>query len=783
MLRQYINEILDPLPISILYVLIGGMWVFTTLFFFSQAFPDQMITQRWEWVACFSGLLLTAGFLYAQIRQTEKTLENSGDALFWANRALKVRSKCSHILIRATEERELMEKICRTVAEAEGYLMAWVGLAEKDSNQTVRPVAQWGHEKGYLETLRLSWGDNEHGRGPTGIAIRSGQPCIVQHILTDPKWEIWREKALRFGYASSISLPLADDSGVFGALVIFAGEPEAFNTREVQLLEGLAEDLSYGITTLRMRKERDRGKRERMLLATIVEQETDGVLTFDPAGKIQYVNPAFERISGYRRVDIMGCDIRSFGKDGPNEPFFRTMVDCLAGGRTSTDHFINQRPDGTFYDIESRISPVCGTSGISAFAAVVRDLTHEVQLERQLCQAQKMEAIATLTDGIAHDFNNILAAIINNSEMALDHAPEGAVLREHLAIILKAGFRARNLVKQILTLSCQGEKEQQPVRLDAIVGECLKLLRASLPATIEIRYHTTEGLGETLADPTQIHQVVMNLCTNAADAMRDKGGVLDIRVENIDLEENDPRESTDLPAGRYLCLKVADTGHGMDRKIMERIFDPFFTTKGPGRGTGLGLSVVHGIVKNHHGGIAYTSEQDLGTTFRVFLPRTEPTEVVPEEKGPIPIQGGTECILFLDDEEDLVFAGQKMLETLGYEVVAGTDSLEALDVFRAQPDSFDLIITDQTMPRLTGERLAREALRLRPDLPIILCSGLAPNSAGAVTETAARAAGIREVMMKPMERSELARAIRRALDENPSRKGYADASNPHHRRR
>jgi nitrogen-specific signal transduction histidine kinase/CheY-like chemotaxis protein len=392
-------------------------------------------------------------------------------------------------------------------------------------------------------------------------------------------------------------------------------------------------------------------------------------------------------------------------------------------------------------------------------------LTHEVQLEQQLCLAQKMEAIATLAGGIAHDFNNILAAIITNTEMALDSAPEEAARGEHLALVLKAGLRAKNLVKQILTLSRQGEEERKPVRVELIVKECLKLLRASLPATIAISHPPAQGLGLVLADPTQVHQVVMNLCTNAADAMRKEGGVLNIQLANVNLPSDNPGGGPELPEGAYLRLTVADTGHGMDRKIMDRIFDPFFTTKGPGRGTGLGLSVVHGIVRNHGGGITFTSEPDRGTTFHVFLPRSDHAEDLPEENTPGPVIGGKERILFLDDEEALVHANQKILERLGYEVVAGTDSLEALEVFRAQPERFDLIITDQTMPHMTGDTLARKILQLRPDIPIILCTGFGQASSGALTEAAARATGIREVVRKPVERSEMARIIRRVLDE------------------
>ena len=744
--------------------LLCGLWVIPTILL-SKHFPNPELFLSWEMAPFLGCLLAAAGIIHYLVQHTEKTLQNSRSALQRVRLALKARSECSQVMVRATDEQELMGEVCRIIVDSEGYRLAWVGFARNDAEKTVWPVAQWGYENGYLKTLKVSWAENEHGCGPTGIAIRTGEPSVAQHILTDPKWGPWRERALQYGFASSISLPLADGDEVFGALVIFAGEPDAFDSQEVDLLKGLAEDLAHGITTLRLRQAQERGKQERMLLATIVEQEADGVLTFTTAGKVQYVNPAFETISGYSSAELVGSSIQDIRHSGRQGNSFRLMLESLANAQGRSGRFIDHRKNGTPYDVEARVFPVSGNSRITAYAAVIRDLTHEVHLERQLRQAQKMEAIATLAGGIAHDFNNILAAITINAELALDQVPQQDIVGEHLAIVLKAGMRARNLVKQIMTLSCQAEKERQPVRLELVVDECMKLLRPSLPATIETRHRCGEDFGLIQADPSQIHQVIMNLCTNAADAMRETGGTLDIRLQNVELAGGDFAVVPQLPEGSYVRLTVADTGQGMERNTMERMFDPFFTTKGPGRGTGLGLSVVHGIVKNHGGGITFSSELGKGTTFQVFLPRTDQPEQAATESDAVLRGGKGERILLLDDEEDLVFAGQRMLEKLGYEVVAGTDSLEGLEVFRAQPDHFDLVITDQTMPRLTGEKLAREILSLRQDIPIILCTGMGHKADGAIIEQSARAAGIREVIKKPVARLELASAIRRVLDQ------------------
>ncbi|MCD6334697.1 MAG: response regulator [Candidatus Latescibacteria bacterium] len=387
-----------------------------------------------------------------------------------------------------------------------------------------------------------------------------------------------------------------------------------------------------------------------------------------------------------------------------------------------------------------------------------REIEERKQVEKQLRQAQKMEAIGTLAGGIAHDFNNILAVILGFTEIALN-MPEDTRTQHWLKQVLKAGERAKELVQQILAFSRETEQERKPVRITPILKETLKLLSASLPATIEIREDVAAS-GTILGDPTQIHQVLMNLCTNAAYAMREEGGVLTVSQSDVELDVEAAARYPNLPPGSYLRLIVSDTGHGMDRAVMERIFDPYFTTKEPNEGTGLGLSVVHGIVQSYGGVITVDSEPGKGTSFHVVLPRID-REDTPKAETFAPLPTGNERILFIDDEEMLVEMGQEMLESLGYDVVALTNNLEALETFRAQPDRFDLVITDQTMPHKTGAELARELLRIRPDIPIILCTGFSE----IITEKQAEATGIRRFLMKPILRREMAQTIRDLLDE------------------
>ena len=370
-----------------------------------------------------------------------------------------------------------------------------------------------------------------------------------------------------------------------------------------------------------------------------------------------------------------------------------------------------------------------------------------------------MEAIGTLAGGIAHDFNNILSAIIGYAELAdIDTRRESSVASS-LAQILKAAFRARDLVRQILMFSRQSEVQFGPLQVNLIIKETLKLLRASLPATIQVRQDLGD-CGKILGDPTQVHQVVMNLCTNAYHAMSAEGGLLDISLSSVDIDAGHLVQGETLQPGQYLKLSVRDTGHGIDPEILHRIFEPYYTTREKGAGTGLGLAVVHGIVKNHRGAIQASSQVGVGSTFDVYFPKVEDYSVESEAEPEEPVRGGNECILFVDDEPALEELGGRLLSGLGYEVVTRSSAWEALQLFKAKTMTFDLVITDMTMPQLTGEKLALEILRIRPEMPIILCTGFSEQ----INNERARSLGIRALVMKPFLKNEMARTIRRVLD-------------------
>ncbi|MEA2083258.1 MAG: ATP-binding protein [Thermodesulfobacteriota bacterium] len=399
---------------------------------------------------------------------------------------------------------------------------------------------------------------------------------------------------------------------------------------------------------------------------------------------------------------------------------------------------------------------------IEYLMCTARDITERYQMEKEkkklearLQQAQKMEAIGTLAGGIAHDFNNILVPILGYSEMLLNDAPDDSDLKRDLNEIYNGAKRARDLVKQILAFSRQREYDLKPIKVHLVVKEALTLIRALIPVTIDIMQNIKD-CGLVMGDYTQIHQVVMNLFTNAYHATEKKGGNLKVTLKEVDLRVDDLKG---MSPGTYVCLMVSDTGIGMDQSTIDRVFDPYFTTKREGKGTGLGLAVVHGIIKSHGGHITVYSEPDKGSEFHVYLPAIKTQQETKQIKTR-PSEKGNERILVVDDEKMVLEIQQKMLKRLGYDVTALTSSVEALKAFQANPDNFDLIITDMTMPNMTGDQLAQKIMGIRTDIPIILGSGFSEK----MSNEKAKSLGIKGFLMKPVLMKDLSITIRRVLD-------------------
>lgn len=517
-------------------------------------------------------------------------------------------------------------------------------------------------------------------------------------------------------------------------------------------IQGIARDI-----TARRRAEMDLAR-----LAKAVEQAAETIVITNTQGEILYANPAFEKISGYTCKEVIGRNPR-FLKSGKHDAeFYRQMWATLERGKIWTGHFINRRKDGTEYQEEATISPIRDAAGkVINYVAVKRDVTHEMQLESQIRQSQKMEAIGTLAGGIAHDFNNILTAIFGNAHLLqMDVADQPQTL-ENTREIIKSAERASDLVRQILTFSRRREQNREVIRLDTIVKEAAKFLRASLPALIKVETSIATDTPTVLADSTQIYQVIMNLGTNAFHAMEGQAGTLTISLDRFAPDMNDLAANGELRSRDYARLVIADTGHGMDAKTLERIFEPFFTTKPVGKGTGLGLAVVHGIVRSHEGVITVASQAGQGTKFTLYFPAQTDGAAPLTSPGEELVGGNRQRILLVDDEVALTAVFERMLKRLNYEVTVTNNPQEAIALFQKEPGHYHLLITDLTMPQMDGLNLARQVHDIRPELPIMLVSGYC-----ALTTENLRAAGICELVEKPVSLAAIAEAIHRVMNRN-----------------
>ncbi|MBI9076619.1 MAG: response regulator [Desulfatibacillum sp.] len=507
---------------------------------------------------------------------------------------------------------------------------------------------------------------------------------------------------------------------------------------------------------------------------SLIETLPYGVVEIGMDGKISFVNRACQKIMGYSPEETTGAyvwDGRPLHEEQEalKQEFFQ-VVERLPRPKPWKGQFLSKY--GKLRDLQVVWDYNYDQSGqLEGFLTVITDITEKVEaekirksMEEGLKHSQRMESIGTLAGGIAHDFNNILNSIIGFTELSLDDAIPASLQEECLREVLQAGSRATGLVRQILTFARKGSEDPRPVRVSSITKEALQLLRSTLPAAIKIKQRiNSESL--VMADPTQIHQVLLNLCTNAAQSMEEKGGVLQVDLTDVVVDANFATTAPGIQPGDYMKIVVSDTGYGIPSDIIPSIFEPYFTTKGLGEGTGLGLAVVHGIVQSCGGDILVKSEIGKGAEFSVYLPlvRGKAEAIVEREPEPMPL--GQERILFVDDEPSIVKLGSKMLERLGYTVTTQTSSVEALNYARKKPQSFDMVITDMSMPDMNGDILATEIMKIRPGVPVILCTGYSSK----ITQEKAEAIGIRAFAMKPLRKAELARSIRQVLDK-PSAK-------------
>jgi len=522
--------------------------------------------------------------------------------------------------------------------------------------------------------------------------------------------------------------------------------------RVVDVLNEMSEQIASQMSKLQAAEEKYR---------SIVDSANEAILTLSIDGTINSWNRGACKVFGYESHEILGKSVAILIPEELQAEhqtlFFKALrKEPLIGYET-----IRLRKDGCRFPSELSLGPLKNDNGeVVGLSEIIRDTTQRTEseqrlkmMEQRLFQSQKMEAIGTLAGGIAHDFNNILSAVIGYTDLLQMNLPAPSEEYDYVLQIKQAGNRARDLVQQILTFSRQTEQELKPVEVSTIVKEVIKLLRSSLPATIEID-HRIQGQSLIMGDPTQLHQILMNLCTNAGHAMQEKGGLLTIELQRIELKDNLVSDQVSLSPGTYVQLNVTDTGHGIPAEHLDRVFDPFFSTKERGKGTGMGLSVVHGIVQSYNGAIYVYSEEGKGSTFKVFLPAIE-RRPEPEKRETIDLPRGTGHILFVDDEPVLVKLSTSQLESLGYTVSSRTDSLEALELFKKNPTRFDLLITDMTMPKMTGDELAREIKHIRSDIPVILCTGFSAK----ITAENIHQFEIDAFLMKPIIMQEMARIV------------------------
>jgi PAS domain S-box-containing protein len=514
------------------------------------------------------------------------------------------------------------------------------------------------------------------------------------------------------------------------------------------------------------RRERAMERSEKRFRAMIEHSADAMLLTRPQAGGILYVSPTFERFTGYRLDEVRGSQYLSLIHPDHREVSVRQRDETLRiPGKVVVQEVRIRHKDGGWRWVENTISNLLHEPGIRAVVMNLRDITERKQadaerarLEQRLRQAEKMEAVGRLAGGIAHDFNNILGGILGYAEMLVETTPAGSPQRRYAQNVLTAATRASALVEQILSYSRSQRGKRVPVELDRIVAETLELVRGSLGHGIRLETWLPEAPLYVVGDPTQLHQIMMNLCTNAIHAMGEHG-TLRVSLDPADIDADRVFQHTTLHAGRYARLTVADSGSGMDATTLTRLFEPFFTTKEVGKGTGLGLSLVYGIVTDSAGAIDVASTQGQGSSFAIYLPRVDSPVVAGDDAEAPVVRGNGERVLVVDDEEALMAVTSETLKRLGYEPAAFPDGAAALAEFESQPGSFDAVITDEVMPGLSGTDLARSLRRYRSDLPIMLVSGYI----GPMMSERALAAGVDAILKKPVQSHELASALARVL--------------------
>ncbi len=585
----------------------------------------------------------------------------------------------------------------------------------------------------------------------------SRAPLAVQDVKNDARLDFAEDFLQQQSIVSMLILPLTIRREVIGGLVLGSTEPRHFSAEEINLAWSVSEQVSGALARARLTQAHQR-------LFTAIAQTADSVVITDTEGSILYVNPAFERVSGYSQTEVNGQNPRIL-KSGKNKPeIYEELWASISQGEVWQGRLINKRKDGTFYTEDVTISPVRDDNGtIVNYVAVKRDITRELELEDQYRQAQKMETIGQLTGGIAHDFNNLLTAVVGFAELTQMRLAPDDPIQKMVDKILYSGRRASDLVGQLMAFSRKQVIEAKVLNLNEIVSDFEKMLRRIIGEDTEMETILSSGLWPIKADRTQIEQVIVNLAVNARDAMP-HGGCLTLETINATLDEEFSETHLDVQPGEYVLLSVSDTGMGMSREVQERIFEPFFTTKEQGKGSGLGLSTVFGIVQQCNGHIWMDSEEGAGTTFKIYFPRcTEVMDASLQGEQTDDILRGTETILLVEDEPAVREMATFTLQEQGYTVLEATNGQDALRLANEYANDIDLLVTDVIMPQMNGKDLADQITAVRPHTKTLFTSGYTDD---AIVQHGVLKPGI-AFLPKPFSPAALGRKVRETLDVSP----------------
>ena len=664
---------------------------------------------RWI-VGALASAAVVAAVTWLLARRIGGRLDRAEREMQRLSRLYNVLSQTNQLIMRVDTPQGLFEGACRIAVEAGGFEMAWVGVVDP-ATHFVRPAATYGNAGSYLDGIRISIDDVPEGRGPTGAAMREARPYFSRDIARDGAMAPWREKALALGYRSSAAFPLTTLGAVTGVYSIYAREPGWFTDEHVALLRALTSDISFALGALererRSREAEQRSAASEIRFRSLIENSSDLITILDKDSVIRYQSPSVTRLLGYDLDELVGRSALDLIHPADAERVVGTLRSAFdTGVRRQTVVYRFRHKDGSWRVLESVGSSMVEDAGLTGVVVNSRDITDRHALEAQLRQAQKMEAVGLLAGGIAHDFNNLLTVVLANADLVVAALPGHQEIAEELRDLQAAARRGQSMVRNLMGFSRQGGLESEPVALGELVLDLTETLRRVLPETVEIRCSAAEQLPSVLVDPGAVEQMLLNLATNARDAMPN-GGTLRLEVGTERVPEP-PAEAPWLAAGRYAVVTVADTGTGMDEETRARVFEPFFTTKPAGKGTGLGMPMVYGLMKQHGGYVVVDSAVGRGTTVRLLFPEAvegaRKPRATPEGRR-LESAGGGRTILVVEDEEALRRAARRILERAGYRVLVAENGEQALDILAGQRERVDLVFTDMIMPKLGGRGL------------------------------------------------------------------------------